>query len=85
MFDIGFYEILLILIVAFFVLDAKDLPKLLYKIGKGIRHLRTQYSGIKTKGQEIFQEMEIEDFKTTTFEAVKKRDAEAKKNAPPKN
>lgn len=43
MFNIGFSELILILLVAFFIVGPKDLPKVARALGKGVRQIKRMY------------------------------------------
>ncbi|MDD2429976.1 MAG: Sec-independent protein translocase protein TatB [Eubacteriales bacterium] len=67
MFNIGFAELILILLVAFLVVGPKDLPKVARALGRFVKYL-------KTKWAEFVEETDIAD----TIEELKgvKRDLE---------
>ena len=54
MFNIGFSELLIILLVAFLVVGPKDLPKVARALARFIRYL-------KTKWAEFLEETELDD------------------------
>ena len=54
MFNIGFAELILILLVAFLVVGPKDLPKLARALGRFVKYL-------KTKWAEFVEETDIAD------------------------
>ena len=59
MFDIGFFEILLIGIIALLILGPKRLPGFLTKLEEYVKLIRSKSSSIS---QEIKQEIYSEDF-----------------------
>ncbi len=71
MFNISWFELLVIIIISFVVLDVKDLPLIMKKIGKFIHKIKV-YSQNFTE----LLETEKEDF----FEEIKEDSLTAKKN-----
>ncbi len=67
MFNIGFSEVILILLVAFIIVGPKDLPRVARALGRGVRFLRNMFDDFK-------QEMELDD----TIEDLKKMEKEVK-------
>lgn len=67
MFNIGFSELILILLVAFLVVGPKDLPKVARTIGKWVRYL-----------QELFQEFKAETGLDETIEELKTTEVDFK-------
>lgn len=67
MFNIGFSELILILLVAFLVVGPKDLPKVARAIGRGVRYL-----------QALFQEFKDETGLDETIEELKGTEADLK-------
>ena len=47
MFGIGFWELILVLVVAIIVINPKDLPKILYNIGYFFSRAQTSISKLK--------------------------------------
>lgn len=76
MFNVGFSELLLILLVAFVIVGPKDLPKVARSMARGIRQLRQLFaefkeeSGLEETLQELKQEVEGVD-PTATLRAVR--------------
>lgn len=76
LFNIGFSELLLILLVAFVIVGPKDLPKVARSMARGIRQLRQLFaafkeeSGLEETIQELKQEAEGAD-PTATLRAVR--------------
>ena len=54
MLNIGFSEIILILLVAFVIVGPKDLPKVARAMGRGVRWMRDMFNDFK-------EEMELEE------------------------
>lgn len=77
MFDVGFYEILLILVVAVFVLKPTDLGTILYKAGKIIGAIKAQIAPIKSYTKDLIQEAEIDTIKDDAFKTMQKREKQA--------
>ena len=67
MFDIGWSELVLIFIVALYVIGPKDLPAVLFKIGKWIGQLKAMTSQLTSGVQETMQEMELEEMKKAAW------------------
>lgn len=74
MFDIGFYEILLILIVAIFILKPSDIGTILYKIGTVFRAIKTHLDPIKSYTKDLIQDAEIDHIKEDAFKDMQKRE-----------
>ena len=71
MFNIGFGELLIILLIAFVIVGPDDLPKVARALGRGIRYLRALFAGAKDtvlpkEGDETLGELrqELSDAKT---------------------
>ena len=47
MFNIGFAELILILLVAFVIVGPKDLPKVARALGRGVRSLKSMFEDFK--------------------------------------
>lgn len=56
MFDFGFTELVLILIVTILIVPPKDLPRLFQTLGQWYRRLTTLYHGFMNEIQEITDE-----------------------------
>jgi sec-independent protein translocase protein TatB len=69
MFDIGFWEIMFLGLVALLVVGPERLPKLAYTAGKWIRKGRGMVSAVKT---EIDKEIKAEELKQVLEEQKKK-------------
>jgi sec-independent protein translocase protein TatB len=69
MFDIGFWEIMILGLVALLVVGPERLPKLAYTAGKWIRKGRGMISAVKT---EIDKEIKAEELKQVLEEQKKK-------------
>lgn len=67
MFNIGFSELILILLVAFLVVGPKDLPKVARALARGVRYL-----------QAMFQEFKDETGLDETIEELKGTEADIK-------
>ena len=68
MFDIGFFEILLIGIIALLILGPKRLPGFLTKLEEYVKLIRSKSSSIS---QEIKQEIYSEDFQNNKEKTFK--------------
>ena len=61
MFDVGFFELILVLLVAIFVLKPEDLAALLYRMGKLSRKLQTFKSNLQKEYSPLVDELELKD------------------------
>ena len=68
MFNIGFSELILILLVAFVVVGPKDLPKVARALGRGVRWVKTF---IKDFQEETGLGEAVDEFKKTSRELEK--------------
>lgn len=68
MFDIGFWEIIFILLIALVVVGPERLPKLAYTVGKWVGKGRAMVSSVKS---EIDREMKLEELKQVLEEQKK--------------
>lgn len=68
MFNVGFSELILILLIAFLVVGPKDLPKVARAIGRGVKYL-----------QQLFQEFKDETGLDETLDELKKSEDDLKK------
>lgn len=67
MFDIGWSELVLIFVVALFVIGPKDLPHVLYKIGKWIGQLKSMTRHFSEGVQETMREVELDEMRDATW------------------
>ncbi len=65
MFNIGFSELIVILLVAFVVVGPKDLPKVARALGRGVRSLKKMFSEFK---EETGLDEAEKEFKQTSRE-----------------
>jgi len=68
MFNVGFPELILVLLVAFLFVGPKDLPKVARAIGRGVKYL-----------QELFAEFKEETGLDETIDALKGTESDLKK------
>ena len=68
MFNIGFSELVLILLVAFVIVGPKDLPKVARALARGIRSVKKMISEFK---EETGLDETIDEFKKTTRDLEK--------------
>ena len=61
MFNLGFSELVLILLVAFIVVGPKDLPKIARALGRGVRSLQRLFDDFK---EEVGLDEAMEEFKS---------------------
>ncbi|MGD1935255.1 MAG: Sec-independent protein translocase protein TatB [Candidatus Phaeomarinobacter sp.] len=63
MFDIGWPELLLLMIVAVVVVGPKDLPKLMSTIGRYVGQMRRMAAEFQRGFEDLARETELEDLK----------------------
>ena len=63
MFNIGFSELILILLVAFVIVGPKDLPKVARALGRGVRHVKRWIDEFK---EETGLDEAIDEFNKTS-------------------
>ena len=68
MFNIGFSELILILLVAFVIVGPRDLPKVARALGRGVRWIKTF---IKEFQEETGLDEAVDEFKKTSRELEK--------------
>ena len=61
MFDIGFFELIVVLLVAFVVLTPSDFARILHKIGKLMRFFKNTQKDLKKSYKPLMDEMELKD------------------------
>jgi Tat protein translocase TatB subunit len=71
MFDIGWSEILVIVVVALVVIGPKDLPKAIYEVGKWVRKARLVAREFQVHLDDVMREAELDEFRK---QAMKARD-----------
>ncbi|TLP49079.1 MULTISPECIES: Sec-independent protein translocase protein TatB [Cohaesibacter] len=81
MFDIGWTEILVIVIVTILVVGPKELPGLLRTIGKTVGSMRKMAGDFQGQFNEALREAELEDVKNTISDARKLNPTNAIKDA----
>jgi Sec-independent protein translocase protein TatA len=62
MFDVGFYELLVIALIALLVFGPKELATVMFKLGKLAKVVKDFQFDFKTKNQKIFDQLELEDY-----------------------
>ncbi len=67
MFDIGFWELLLIAIVALLVVGPERLPKLIREVGLWIGHAKASFQSIRN---EISQELDEQELREALNEQI---------------
>lgn len=83
MFDIGGWgEFLLIVIIAFVVIGPKDMPKVLYQAGRGVRAIQKFMKDAGLQFDQMMQEVDHQKMNEQILEMEKKRTL--KKIAPKK-
>lgn len=60
MFDFSWSEFLLVIVIAVFVVGPKDIPKMLYLIGRGVRRMQYMRFALSTQFEDFMQKAEIE-------------------------
>ena len=69
MFDIGWPELVVILIVAIIVIGPRDLPKVFHTIGKWVRAARRVTSDFQRHVDDMVRETELEDLRKVANQA----------------
>ena len=69
MFDIGWPELVVILIVAIVVIGPRDLPKAFYTLGKWVRAARRVTADFQRHVDDMVRESELEDLKKVATQA----------------
>ena len=69
MFDIGWPEIVVILIVALLVIGPRDLPKAFHTVGKWVRAARRVTADFQRHVDDMMRETELEDLRKVANEA----------------
>lgn len=77
MFNIGFSELLLVLLVAFLVVGPKDLPKVARWLGRTVKKSRCLLNEIKKESGWDELEKEVRDVQHDVKDAVKQGDVSA--------
>ena len=77
MFNIGFSELLLVLLVAFLVVGPKDLPKVARWLGRAVNKSRRLLNEIKKESGWDELEKEVRDVQHDVKDAVKQGDVSA--------
>lgn len=77
MFNIGFSELLLVLLVAFLVVGPKDLPKVARWLGRMVKKSRRLLNEIKKESGWDELEKEVRDVQHDVKDAVKQGDVSA--------
>ena len=77
MFGLGFFEILIILLVAIVFINPKDLPKLFRRLGRLVAQLRDIRDSSVRYMRRIEREIEEEDRKERTSEEEAEKSAES--------
>ena len=76
MFSLGFPELIIIALLALFVLDSKDLPKMMYGLGKFLKRLSYIRYAFSKQFEDFMNEQEFKEMK----ENAAKRDGEPIEN-----
>lgn len=77
MFNIGFSELLLVMLVAFLVVGPKDLPKVARWLGRAVKKSRRLLNEIKKESGWDELEKEVRDVQHDVKDAVKQGDVSA--------
>ena len=76
MFDLGWSEILLICAVAVLVIGPKDIPKILYQVGRFMRRLQYMKFAMSQQFDDVLRAGDIEELRRgVNFEAPKTDEA----------
>ena len=84
MFDIGFSEILLVAIAALIAIGPKDLPNVLFRMGRLTRQGKIFVNGIRNQYSEIMHEAEVTHYRKELTEAIKGNDNPVKTEEAPR-
>ena len=63
MFDIGFSELLVIGVAALIAIGPKDLPDVLFRLGRVTRRVKIFLGGIRDQYADIMHESEVEHYR----------------------
>ena len=74
MFNIGFAELILILMIAFIVVGPKDLPKIARALGRFVRYVRGMVEEVKRESGLDEMEKEFKGIQRTVDEGVRSAD-----------
>lgn len=78
MFDIGWSEMLIIGVIAVLVVGPKDIPKIMYQVGRFMRRLQYMRFAMSQQFDEVLRAGDIEELrKGVNFEAPKTDEAAA--------
>ncbi len=79
MFDIGFSELLLVAIAALVAIGPKDMPQVLFKMGRMARQARIFLNGFRDQYSQVMHDVELEQYRK---EFLEKQKAENDKPGP---
>ena len=74
MFNIGFAELILILMIAFIVVGPKDLPKIARALGRCVRYVRGMVEEVKRESGLDEMEKEFKGIQRTVDEGIREAD-----------
>ncbi len=84
MFDIGWSEMLLVVVVAVLVIGPKDIPKILYQVGRFTRRLQYMRYAMTQQFDDVLKAGDIEELRRgVNFEAPKTDEKAADEEVPP--
>jgi len=63
MFDIGFSEVLLIAVIALVAIGPKDLPEILFRLGRLVRRAKIFMGGIRDQFSDVMHEAEVTHYR----------------------
>ncbi len=84
MFQLGFYELLLVGLLALVLLDKNDFIKLCFLAGKGLKFLQTHYTTLKAELKKATAPLELEEFSQKAQKKAAEKEPLLKKNPPQK-
>ncbi len=73
MFDVGFYELLVVALIALLVFGPKELATVMFKMGKFTKKVKNFQETFKADNQKIFDKLELEDFEETAKSKAAKK------------
>jgi|GEM_PF-6633442 len=74
MFDVGFYELLVVALIALLVFGPKELATVMFKMGKFTKKVKDFQASFKADNQKIFDQLELEDFEETAKTKAAKKE-----------
>lgn len=70
MLDIGFSELLLVVVAAILFIGPKDYPVVIRAVAKAMREIKALTQGLKAQANELMRESGLEEFSSTTTRTI---------------